>query len=394
MVIQKIHNVLLGNRFYGIELLFTDNGNEYYVTEIEKQKNNLSIQKEFSISNFEELNTVLDKKYPIIISFTGQNIITKTTSNEVGYRSKILFNANEDEFYWYELETDNNIFVSVARKETIDTQMDLFKANGYSCIDYSLGPIPASIIHPLINNQPSEIHTNTHTLSFNNSEINNITKNDTKTDSYQISEDTINSQSITSFATVINYFFPNPTVSYDKIFLKESTDEFKYQQAFKYVGIGALSFFLITLLISFFTLDYYQNELQEVQQELSLQSSAYNQVLSLEEDKKNKKAILIDSGLNDTHFISFYVNEITKNIPKKINLDQLDVFPVTKKIKNKQRIEFLSSQITILGTADNNSVFSEWIQTLKKMNWIKNIEITDFEKEKRRNSFAIKLTLN
>lgn len=394
MIIQKIHNILLGNRFYGVELLFTDNGNQYYITEIEKQKTNLSIQKEFTVSNFEELNTVLDKKYPIIISFTGQNIITKGTTNEIGYRSKILFNANQDEFYWYELETDNNIFVSVARKETIDTQIDLFNANGYSCIDYSLGPIPTSIIHPLINNEPSLIHTNTHTLNFDNSVISSITKNDTNTDNYQISEDSINSKSITSFATVINYFFPNPTVSYDKSFLKESTDEFKYQQAFKYVGIGALGFFLTTLLISFFTLDYYQNRLQEVQQELNLQSSAYNKVLSLEEDKKNKKAILIDSGLNDTQFISFYVNEITKNIPKKINLDQLDVFPVTKKIKNKQRIEFSSSHITILGTAENNNIFSEWIQTLKKMDWIKNIEITDFKKEKKRNSFTIKLTLN
>lgn len=394
MVSQKIHSVLLGNRFYGVQLLFTDNGNEYHVIEIEKQKTSLSIQKEFTASNFEELSATLDKKYPVIISFSGQNIITKTVSNEIGYKSKILFNANEDEFYWYELETDNNIFVSVARKETIDTQINLFKTNGYNCIDYSLGPIPASLIYPLLNSEPSQIHTNTHTLGFNNSVLSNISKNNSEAANYSMGEDIINSESVTSFATVINYFFSNPLVSYDRDFLKESINEFKYQQAFKYVGIGALGFFLITLLISFFTLDYYQNKLQLVQQELNLQSSAYNKVLSLEQDKKNKEAILLDSGLNDAHFISFYVNELTKDIPKKINLDQLDVFPVTKKIKNQQRIEFLSSQITILGTAESNSVFSEWIQNLKKMDWIQNIEITDFEKEKRRNSFTIKLTLN
>ena len=170
-------------------------------------------------------------------------------------------------------------------------------------------------------------------------------------------------------------------------------EEFTYKKAFNVLGVFTLSFFLISLLISYLMLGNYQTAHHKMQVELGEQNVAYSKLISLEKDKENKESILKQSGLNDSNFLSFYIAEITEDIPTEINLKSLSIFPTTSKIKSEQRIDFNNNVIEIEGTALSNTAFTSWIKELKKHNWVGNLEIIDFQRENRTNSFVIKLIL-
>lgn len=394
-MIKKILNTILtGNKFLCIEIVLGEANKKYNAIEILKKKNSLTINTHFSSENLDTLIKQIPKNLPTLLSFSGQGIITKKVENIPNFQSKILFNANPDDFYWYQLEQQTYMYCSVVRKTIIDDEMDKFEAHKLSIVDVSLGPYVLSTINPLITNQ-SSLFTEDFELKFNDGMLIDISKKNVVIDYdyYHVGDEKIAVKDIIPFSNLLNYLYPNENIETDKQFLNQKREEFLYKKAFNMFGAVVLVFFLSTLLISYLLLSYYQNDYLKLQVELETQNIAYDKLLTLENDKKNKEAILFESGLNNSNFLSFYISEITKEIPAEINLTELNIFPTQNKIKQNQRINFINDLVRLEGLSNSNSSFADWIKTLKKITWIKNVEIIDYKNEGRTNTFKIKLTL-
>lgn len=392
MFFKPLNIALFGNKIQSIQIHFSLENKQYHFIEIERKKNDLTIINKFTSESFEDLTAKLSKNKPIILTLTGQGVLSKKVKNDVGYQSKILFNADSEDFYWYEYRQNDQVYVSVARKEIIDSEIKLFDEAKFTIVDFAMGPFGASSIYPLL--ETNILQTNETTLYFDNSLLSEFEKrNETNVIEYHLGTEKLTDNDILGFANSFNNLYPNKAIVSEKATMSSRKEEFTYKKAFNVLGIFTLSFFLISLLISYLMLGNYQTAHHKMQVELGEQNVAYSKLISLEKDKENKEAILKQSGLNDSNFLSFYIAEITEDIPTEINLKTLSIFPTTSKIKSEQRIDFNNNVIEIEGTALSNTAFTSWIKELKKHNWVGNLEIIDFQRENRTNSFVIKLIL-
>lgn len=394
MVKKVLHRIITGNRFLCIEVLLQEDSSQYHVIEVVRKGNALSIDSAKTYTSFNELLENIPRNRPTLLSFTGQGIISKKVENIANYRSKLLFNASDDNFYWYELRQPTHIYVSVVRKSIIDDKIETFGKLGIFIVDISIGPLVVSVMKPLLPIMNS-LHTRYFVLNFQNDRICGFSKHGNTDDQifYEIDEDKIRSKDMVSFATLLNHLFPYSDIEFEKGFLKANTEEFRFRKAFNTLGIVALPGFLLALLTSYLLLGHYQQTYINLQVELEEKNIAYKKLVLLENDRDNKEAMLNESGLNDSNFLSYYLSEITKDIPPEIHLDELDIFAPTSKIEPGQRINFINDQVAIKGGTSSNDAFADWIKAIKKYHWIENLEIVDFRKEGASSSFEIRLKL-
>ncbi|MDY8138472.1 PilN domain-containing protein [Aquimarina sp. 2201CG5-10] len=392
MVNKFLNTILFGNKIQSVQIHFNQNEKEFRLLEIQKNKNDVSIIERYVTKDYDQLISTLSKNKPVILSVTGQGVISKKVNSDPNYQSKILFNNDPNDFYWYEFHQEETIYVSVARKELIDKEIEEFKKSQISILNLSLGPFVGVGIQQLLENTVLQVGDTE--LSFKENQLIGYKKNtDYEIKDYNIGDEKISSENIIPFANLINYLYPNDDIISDTEFLSTEREDFTYKKAFNIVGAFTLSFFLLTLLVSYLLLGHYQQEHHKLQVQLGEQNVAYNKLVSLEKDKENKEAILKESGLIDSNFLSFYISEITKEVPSEVNLQTLNVFPTTSKIKAEQRINFINNQVNIEGTVSSNSAFANWVKELKKQSWVDNVKIIDFQRENRTNSFKIKLIL-
>ncbi|WP_298320839.1 PilN domain-containing protein [uncultured Aquimarina sp.] len=393
MIVKLLNNILSGSRIQSVQIHLDADQKEYSLVEIQKKKNNLAIIERYTTQSFEELITKISKNKAVILSITGMGVLSKRVKNDIGYQSKIIFNADPNDFYWSEYRQEEEIFVSVARTKIVDTEIELFDKAQISIVDFTIGPFVMTSLSPLM--EEKEVHTKNTILHFSKeySLVNFEKREEQGILEYSIGDETLSNMDILCFANALNNLYPNDAISSEANTMSSRKEEFAFKKAFNILGIFTLSFFLVSLLISYLLLGHYQEAHHKIQVELGQQNVAYSKLVSLEKDKENKEAILKQSGLSDSNFLSFYIAEITKNVPSEINLKMLNIFPTTSKIKAEQRINFSNNLIELEGTASSNAEFTSWIKELKREPWINNLEIIDFQRENRTNSFKIKLIL-
>ncbi|SEK30104.1 Fimbrial assembly protein (PilN) [Aquimarina amphilecti] len=392
MIYNILNSILLGNKIQSVQIRLDGDQKDFNFIELHKKKKSISIINRYSTKSFEDLITKLSKNKPVILSITGQGILSKKVKNEKGFQSKILFNADPNDFYWNEYIEEEEIYVSVARKDIIDKEIALFDKVQIPIIDFTVGPFISTSVKPLI--EEDTIHTDTTTLYFEKESLLDFEqKKGQDVLEYVVGDEIIFNTDILGFASTLNYLYPNDKIISETSLIASRREEFRYKKAFNIVGVFTLSFFLVSLLLSYILLGNYQSAHHKIQVALGEQNVAYSKLVSLENDKENKEAILNQSGLSDSNFLSFYISKITKEVPDEINLKVLTVFPAKSKIKSEQRIYFENNVIEIEGYAQSNDQFSSWIKVLKTELWIKNLEIISFQRENRTNSFKIKLIL-
>jgi len=394
MIIKFINKFLKQRNFLCIELRLKEDGKEYQVIEVEKFDNTLSINSSRTFNDIESLVQNVPKNLPLLLSITGNGIVTKKVNNSTNYRNKLLFNANAEDFYWYEMHQEEYIYASVIRKSILDEEMRELQKYQIYIVDISIGPLVVSAIKPLLP-KINYIQTQNFRVDFigeNIEAVNNSTNMDDEL-VYDIDSERIDFTNIVPFANLVNYIYPNSKISAENDFLKINREEFKYKKSFNTLGMLALPTFLLLLLASYLLLGYYQEKYIALQVKIEEESIVYDKLKLLETDRSNKEAMLKESGLNNSTFLSFYVSKITSQIPAEISLIELSVFSPVEKIKSDQRIIFDNDSISIEGETTSNDDFADWIKIIKTYHWVENLEIIDFRKEGRASVFLIKIKL-
>ncbi len=394
-MVQKVfNNILSEKRFLCIEVSIQEDSTLYQVIEVLQKNNSLFIDSSTTYIGFEELLKEIPKNRPTLLSFTGQGIISKKLENTGNHRSKLIFNANADDFYWYELVQSGYIYASVVRKSVIDNELELFNKNQVFIVDISIGPFVIAAIKPLLPDAGS-LFTRFFEMRFQKNTVSDFSKlaPSDDTNSYEIDGEEITRKNSVSFATLLQYLFPHDTIDFENSFLETNRSEFRFRKAFNTIGAIALPSFLLALLISYLLLGHYQKSYINLQIAIEEENIAYNKLVLLQKDRDNKEIMLNESGLNDSNFLSYYLSEITKEIPSGINLMSLSIFPPTSKIKPEEQVFFKNDQIEITGETLSNDAFTGWIGILKNSFWVANLEIVDFRKEGASSSFIIRLKL-
>ncbi|MDP2684154.1 MAG: hypothetical protein Q8P20_03790 [bacterium] len=356
----------------GVNIGESENYDLLLVTRI---NNKMEIKKSLRNLSFVEVLENLSKKYSLILHFSGNTVINRKIKKIPGYRSKALMNVDIDHFYFYEYHCEHEIFLSVVRKKNIDEIALLFTTKGYYVIDFSIGPFISTILKDFLSSDI--IQSKDFSLLFeNNSLIDFKPSEDTST--LRIGDLQLSSNETPLFGAALNYILPDQNIIYDINVFMPNRKEKKLKMYFETLGSIGLILLFATLLTNYIWLSSIEKETIEDTANLLERQNTYENIITLERERDNKKLILSESGFFVNNFLSFYINDIVSEIPETITLKSLSLSPLKKNIKNTEKLEFTSKTIDLVGVSYSNDNFNNWYKKIKDRKWVNKIDIVGY----------------
>lgn len=342
----------------------------------------------FEFSSLPEVIKSISKSLPIVLHLHGKGILNKTVKNKPNYRQSALLNSNEEDFYFYEYSTKENVFISVIRKEVLNDKIIELKNHHFYVVESFFGPFLLES-NDLLPNQPTSIQFDKIQLDFKNKIL--VKSSKPSEDSTALSLSGKQLEKAYAEMAAKNYYDKLKSGNLNtNLFHKDQ----KLKILFNRLAIFVLSFFLILLSSNYVWLNELNKEVADKNSKLAEHQEALDQINQLKEEKKRKLKLLNTSGILNSNFISFYLDEIAASIPTSISLSSMDVYPIRNNIKANKQIKIDDHFIIIEGKTERSQPFNEWIQDLTTNSWIEKIEIQNYIKKKRgQYEFEIKMQL-
>ncbi|PXY41152.1 hypothetical protein DMB65_09360 [Flavobacterium cheongpyeongense] len=365
----------------------------YNLLTIKKKANKISIVDKQTFETLEELSRAADKKLPLLIVVEGKGVLNKeidyNNETDVNWQKNIDHNA----IYFTDLKGLKSNFISFCRKNIVEETISKFQKKGFQVIDVYIG----SFLSALLNNvlKKDTLFSNDLRLEFENERLLSFSKQneEVKTINYKIADETVSNTFLPLYGAIIHFFVKPKEVSKTTNSTLNS-EELIYKKAFGYFGVAILAGFLTTLLISYFMIQYYGTKNSELNLQTVYSNQSYQLILDLEAQKERKLNILKESGVLSSKFLSYYGYEIIKSIPSNISLNELNIIPLKEEYKENKKAFFETKTIIIRGETFQEESFNNWLDDLKKMNWLQRFEIISLKKDKKNKSvFEIKITL-
>lgn len=369
-----------------------EEGDLYYFLKTRKKKDKLEVEAVKTFSNIEDIKGEADIKVPLILLIDGKGILSKKIDAKNEMDLNWLKNLDYSTIHHTSFVNANFQFLSFGRKNVVEEEIEKFKSLGYQVADFYVGGIVAVLLNDSL--QLGSLLSNDSVFKFEGNELEDIAKAmDKESKLYDIGTVQISNFHLPLYSAVIHFYFQQKT-----IIKSRSTgidrEEIVYKKAFNVFGLIILLGFFMALLASYFGIQYFMAENAKLNLENVYSNQSYQLIQKLEEQRKNKIRILKETGFASSKFLSFYVYEISRDIPPEIMLSALDVFPLLKEVKVTEKVALTSGTILLKGETRNELVFNSWLESLRRQKWISNFEILSFKKDKKNNSqFEIKIVV-
>lgn len=376
-----LKKIIKFNRIVIVGITKGEDSDQFSLVEVQKKSNQIQIISQKTYLNLNELLEILKKDIPLILVVDGKGILNKKidSTNEVD----VNWNKNIDYqsiYYTSALAASVN-YMSFCRRNIVDEYIEQFKQNSFEILDVFIGSFMSVILKAEI--EKPIVLSNELILKFEDNLLVDFERNNQSISkkSYKIGDDEVASDFLHLYAAAVQFYILSDEISKTD-FENLELEEVIYKRAFNGLGIFMLVFFLTALLISFFSIRYYSAENAQLNLENVYSKETYQTILNLEKQKANKNEILKQAGLLSSHFITYYQFEILKSIPQNIELKELSIFPLKDQIKENKKAEFVSGVIVVKGQMQSDDLFSNWLISLKRMDWIQNFEIKNLKKDK------------
>lgn len=372
-----LNTYLLKSRsLISVTIELTDSNPVFHVLNTSFNKGKIHIGTQFSTSNIEAICPEQNKQQLILLNFSGKGIINKKVDNSINYKKNLLFGNNPEDFIFNETYFNKQLYVSIIRKDIIENWITQLKAKKLLVVNISIGPFQIIDLYhsfdleqiPIVN-QTAEIDKNSSLIKL---------KPENKKIHFKIGEDTIENTQTLNIINVINWI-SNPDEDLLKIENIQENKEFYCQKKFFVLGSKIGVFFLFLLItIGFLINKNIEDNIQKSQYLLSTKIYTFNQIKTLEQNITNKVAILGNTQLENSSY-SKYTYVIGQSIPKEITLELIEINPILKKIRADKKVEIQNNEIYIEGICKNKTAFNNWLIALKKIEWVKKINIIHYD---------------
>jgi hypothetical protein len=389
-LLNKIVNI---NALNLIGVFRNNDGDSFFLLKVKKKKSQLDIIEKFVFSDIESLKSKLDSKVPSVLLFDGKGVLNKKIGLKSETDTEWLKNLDYKSIHYTSYNTQECQFLSFCRATVLDELIALFYKNEIQIIDFYIGGLTAVLVNNLLDK--SKLLSNETFLEFDNNTLSTISKPDSerKTENYTIGTTLISNFELPLYGAAINFYVNQSSIVKSQSVLIDS-EEVIYKKAFEKLGIIILVGFFCLLLASYGLIQYLNYKNATLNLENSYCNKAYSVINDLELQKEKKLKILAETGFSSKEFISFYCYKLTKSIPYVIHFSYLEVYPIKKEIKKTEKVEFDYKIILLKGNTPDETVFNDWIDSLKNEKWLQKLEIVSIKRDKQNISyFELKITI-
>ena len=395
MVSKALTYLQYGNCYCGLEHSTSAGVDVMHISILKKSKKEVILEDYFQVSSIEDISKKLPNNQHVSLIVNNDQVLSKSIDSDQTDAFKLIYkafpNINLDEFYYEAISEGSRHFISICRKNYIDTLITEYSKLNLHIIDIGLGNNLITDLKPYLDE--TEIQTSNATITFENGTIKNIEKTTIKHRVYDINGQQVSNQNMLSFAGALSIILNRDTrfSNFDK---RNLIDSFKQNRFFTQFLRFAGLFILMILLINFLFFNHYFNQVNELKQVSQINQTTKDQIVKLNASVSKQQKMVDDLLNSSTSKSSYYANEIMQSLSNTIILNEFSFQPLQKRVKADKPIELQSSLIAIAGSTSNSDLFSEWIAQLEKKNWIQAVEIHDYGAEDSHSSnFKIHLQL-
>lgn len=375
--------------------VFRNNDEEesFFLLKVKKNKSQLDIVENLAFSDIDSLKSKLDSKIPSILLLDGKGVLNKKIDLKNESDTEWLKNLDYKSIHFTSYNTEEYQFLSFCRVTIFDELIARFHKNDIHIIDFYIGGLTAVLVNDLLDK--SQLLSNETVLEFDNNILTSISKtgHDNKTGNYSIGAISVSNFHLPLYGAAINFFINHNGIKKSDSSLINS-EEIIYKKGFEKLGLGMLVGFFCLLLASYSLIQYLNHKNATLNLENSYTNKSYTVINDLELQKEKKLKILAETGFSSKKFISFYCYELAKSNPAALNFSYLEVYPIKKEIKKTEKVEFDYKIILLKGHTTNETVFNNWIDSLKNEKWLQKLEIVSIKRDKKNVSyFEFKITV-
>ena len=306
-------------------------------------------------------------------------------------------NIDWEQFYFQIGRFGDKAILTLARKSHVEEVIKSFEANHLKIKSLTLGISTIYEIVPFIENQ--SFITSKFKIQPGTSEIIEFPDTEKSLDGSTISvaDFELNSFFLPGLSSFLGLIQGRLNLRASlKGRNKELKSNFNKDLLFKGLLFSSVTFLLLILLInSFLYTDYYEdlNFYKSLNSKVEIEKERWGQ---LEEEYEEKKALVENFYATSHSNSTYFLNQIVVSVPSKITLSKLKYQPFQKAIEQGEPIEIRKNIIMLSGGTSEEYSFSEWIQDMERKEWVKKIEINDYQMKAgdEQIEFEIEITLN
>jgi len=398
------YNFIKGQAALGVELVFTNKDSYTLIAvELTGNKEGLEVTNRYVNLTLEQLATENKKNIPLYFSINGKGVIHKkvkydeyTKENELIHQ--ILPNASVNDFYIQKsILSTNECWVSIVRKEVLDkivSEINSFKLFG---VKIYLGPFALESSIQLIDE--STLITSSHELIIADNKIIQIDGLGSVSGGleYHIDGENISSHELIAFATALTHFAPVQNLQLiENEEISFINEEYINKNKFKAIGITLLSFFFLIAISNLMVFSSLQAVNNDLQYQVNSKKTFVIELNQLKKELDTKQQFIANSGVAQASKISFFTDQIALDIPKSIQLNELFVNPLNKRINKAEDIYFNYNVIKVKGNVNRGIELNNWVKKLKELDWVAGISIISFVQNnlKTAGEFELEITVN
>ena len=388
-----------GNRFCGVEHSHKQGKEVLLATLLKRKKKALDVEDRFEAEHIGSLSELLPKNQHITLVINNDKVITKTIESELKDSQKLLFkafpNINTEHFLYDVLSQQNKHFISICRKDYIESVLNAYKTHGFSVIGLSLGNSLISLITDWV--QGDEVTTSNAQLKLDHNTITQWERYGGDNEIlYNVNGlNTTNNNILSLTAALSTLLDDSPSKTNFETQKQVLISEHRQAQFFKQFLKFGLGFLLLLLLLNFFVFNHYFNTVEALKETSQFNQETKEKILTLNADVSKTQKLVEDVLKSSSSKSSYYINDIITGLPKTILLSSLNYQPLIKRVKEGQPIANDINTIVVSGKSSDSQLFSEWISDLESSDWILKVEIIDYaDQSKTVSDFKLKISLS
>tara|TARA_R110002124_G_scaffold17532_3_gene73532 strand:+ start:417953 stop:419149 length:1197 start_codon:yes stop_codon:yes gene_type:complete len=379
-MIEKLRSYWwFGKTYCAVEISSLDGSDIYYGVTAKKKAGEFIGIESFTAITISDLGEVLSKNQHCYLIINSDKVLIKEAplhSNESELISKTFPGVSENDFYTEVLKCDERNFVAVCKKEYVDSLLRDFQTKNIEVLGFRLGFFGVAGLLPLLPMQ--SISTSRQVLKIENSLIQGF-EDSTVQQEYVIEDSRVDSNHVLSLSGLFDYVggssldasnisdrnFELASIYKEKVFFRKGM----------YAGVAII---FALLLINTLLFSKYHSDLQSLQENAALVTSQKDNYIKRKAEVTRKEKIVENVLFSGNSKSSYYINRIVNSQPESIGLNKLEFQPLTRSVRPDKAIEYEGGVIQLSGTSSNKESFGDWIQSLEKMDWIEEVNVSNY----------------
>lgn len=380
---------LYGSSFTGLELTNKESLDVVTGIILKRQKKELNKSNSFEENSIDDISKHLKKEQPIWLCINNRQVLAKKVESSQSNSTQLVHSAfpniDINDFFYDIMALQQGYLVHICRKNYVNELLEKFQEQKACIVGVSLGNSPMEAITPYLDQD--EVETTNYQIKTINKSISEVIKrNEEVLKEYQINGLQVSNKQVLSLAVVLQSLLDagnriTNLIDLSTVLTTNFEQKRFFDQFLKVSGLVILSL----LLVNFMFFNHYFNKANDLRQISQMNESSKSKVVSLNESVSKKEKMVSDMLNSGSSKTSWYINQIVKTLPPTILLQEWNYQPLSKRIKENQDILVENGLLTVTGISQDSKVFSQWIEQLEQMGWIKQV-MTEYGSETSKSS--------